>query len=143
VVNQAEIAEVVAMLTRMLRANPLDFVSKGADGRHYFDIGRLTPEQAAAISQWTMGTRKGEVRFKHDKLAAADKLLRYHGAIKPEREAQAAKADDPAPKKPITNRDRAKAILWILNQAEAEEEAEAEAEAKKETETKIETEGKP
>jgi phage terminase small subunit len=136
--NEAEISEVVAILTRMLRANPLDYVSKGADGRHYLDIDRLTPEQAAVISKWTMGTRKGDVRFNHDKLAAADKLLRYHGAIKPEREANAATVEAPAPKKPITNRDRANALLEIL--ARAEEEAEAEAAAAKRTETE---EGKP
>jgi phage terminase small subunit len=137
--KEVEISEVVATLTRVLRANMLDYMSIDAEGHPHFDFARLTRDQASVISELNVETRKaarggGEVpaaevaslRLKlHDKLRAADKLLRHLGAVKPK---GAAPAEEAAvlPARPVTDRDRAKAILTLFAKVKREADQSAE-----------------
>jgi phage terminase small subunit len=131
--KEVEISEVVATLTQVLRANMLDYMSFDTQGRTQPDFTRLTRDQASVISELNIETRRTvgdgnrrpaaeveKLRFKlHDKLRAADKLLRHLGAVQP-KEAVPPEPVTPPPAKPISNRDRAKAILFVLANAQRE-----------------------
>jgi phage terminase small subunit len=88
--------EVVAALTTVLRANVLDYMRVGPEGEPIADFSEMTREQAAAVSEVTVEDfvdGRGDdardvkrVRFKlHDKLSAADKLMRHLGGYAPVR----------------------------------------------------------
>jgi phage terminase small subunit len=138
--SEAEIAEVVATLTHVLRANMLDYMRPEAGGQARFDLSTLTREQAAAISEIKLATRTGsggaaqggraeiaKLRL-HDKLKAADKLMRHLGAVKPKPAAPPTEDAAAAPRPPEagaparSSRERAMAILYILAKAKAEQE---------------------
>jgi phage terminase small subunit len=130
--KEVEISEVVATLTRVLRANMLDYMSIDAEGQLQVDFTSLTRDQASAISELNVETRKtigdgnrrlaaevARLRLKlHDKLRAADKLLRHLGAVKP----KGAPAEEVAapPAKPVTDLDRAKAVLALFAKVKEE-----------------------
>jgi phage terminase small subunit len=134
--KEVEISEVVTTLTHVLRANMLDYMSIDAEGQPQVEFTSITRDQASAISELNVETRKtvgdgnrrpaaevARLRLKlHDKLRAADKLLRHLGAVKP----KGAPAEEVAapPAKPLTDLDRAKAVLALL--AKVRERAEAE-----------------
>lgn len=134
--KQVEISEVVETLTRVLRGNMLDYISIDAEGQPCVDFARLTRDQASVISELNVETREtrrgrtrrrevSRLRFKlHDKLRAAEKLLRHLGAVMPRVAEPAVEAAKP-PAKVVTDRDRAKAILELLRKARKEAEQEA------------------
>ena len=123
--KEVEISEVVATLTQVLRGNMLDYISIDAEGEPHVDFARVTRDQASVISELNIETREvsrgrqrrrevSRVRFKlHDKLRAAEKLLRHLGAVTPKVAEPAVEVAKP-PAKPVTDRDRAKAILALL-----------------------------
>ena len=84
------IGETIDTPARVLRANIVDFVSVQKDGTVLPDFSRMTRAQAEALAEITMEvmSRSDEevvrkVRIKlHDKLAAADKLLRHLGGYR-------------------------------------------------------------
>lgn len=60
-----------------------DFASWGPDGMHLVDSSGLTPEQASAVSEVSMG-KDGSIRLKlHPKLDALEMMSRMLGLDKP------------------------------------------------------------
>jgi phage terminase small subunit len=133
--KEVEISEVVGTLTQVLRGNMLDYISVDAKGEPHVDFARVTRDQASVISELNVETREvsrgrkrrrevSRVRFKlHDKLRAAEKLLRHLGAVTPKLAEPAVEVASP-PAKEVTDRDRAKAILALLARMKARQEAE-------------------
>lgn len=74
---------------RLALANMADYMTVGADGRPVLDFSSLTREQAAALGEVTVDTRKAgedveieKVKFKlHDKIAAIRLALQAYGAL--------------------------------------------------------------
>jgi phage terminase small subunit len=136
-----EIQEIIATLAGVLRANVLDYMSVGAGGDPQVDFTRLTRDQASVISELIVETRRSavraaakegtaagagseivKVRFKlHDKLAAADKLLKHIGARQPERHEHTGKAGGAIPVA-VDDHKRAKAIAALLAKIKARQE---------------------
>jgi phage terminase small subunit len=131
--KEVEISEVVGTLTQVLRGNMLDYISIDPEGEVNVDFARLTRDQAAVISELkveTCETRRGGKRrrevsrlhFKlHDKLRAAEKLLRHLGAVTPKVAEPAVEVAKPA--REVTDLDRAKAILHLLAKVKKRAEA--------------------
>ena len=83
---------VIEELQRIAFANPQDYMRVNADGQPDVDLSRLTRDQAAAISEFTVDTTGGSgdgerrlvLRTKiklADKLKAAELLCRHLGAF--------------------------------------------------------------
>jgi phage terminase small subunit len=124
---------VLAELTRIARANLLDYMRFDEDGIPIVDLSRLDRETAAALSEVVveefLAAKAGRpavrrVRFRmHDKLAALDKLARHFGLL---RERVGPENPDAAEARPQHDpRQVARAVVAILEEA-----AIAEAEAK-------------
>jgi phage terminase small subunit len=127
---------VLAELTRIARANLLDYMRFDKDGTPIVDLSRLDRETAAPLSEVVveefLAARPGRpavrrLRFRlHDKLAALDKLARHFGLLRERVSLET--SDEPEAKPQHDPRQVARAVLAILEQARlAEEEEEAEA----------------
>ena len=84
------VAEIVERLAAILRANMRDYLRLTAKGELAVDFSRATPQQMAAVQTFEIDRAAGEdadgpKKFRlrlYDKIAAADKLLRYLGAYR-------------------------------------------------------------
>jgi len=122
-------AEIVERLAAILRANMRDYLRITAKGELAVDFSRATPQQMAAVQHLEIdraagedadGAKKFRLRL-YDKIAAADKLLRYLGAYRDRVEHSGPEGGpiELAPPK-LNNEQRLKAILSLLAKVKAE-----------------------
>ena len=123
------VAEIVERLAAILRANMRDYLRLTAKGELAVDFSRATPQQMAAVQTFEMDRAAGEdadgpKKFRlrlYDKIAAADKLLRYLGAYR-DRVEHSGPDGGPIELAPpqLNNEQRLKAILSLLAKVKAE-----------------------
>jgi len=73
-------AQVIEKLAAIVNANIGDYLVAGPDGQLRLDIDKLKSEQASAVQD--VVTESGARIRMHDKISAADKLLRHLGGYK-------------------------------------------------------------
>jgi phage terminase small subunit len=118
--------EVLRELSAIARANVLDYMRLGPDGEPIVDFSGLEREKAASLSEVTVedfaegrGANKRDVRrvkFRmHDKIAALDRLAKYHGLL---RERVARENSDGSAIEPNHDpRQVARAVLALLRES--------------------------
>jgi phage terminase small subunit len=119
-------ARLGAALAHAAQASLRDYMVDGSDGEPRLDFARL--ERDGMTSELRLKVQ-AHPRAGEDAAVAAGEIATMELTLRNRRAAGRAKPDAaahaaPPPRKPITNRDRAKAILWIIHMAEQEEAAE-------------------
>src|SRR5262245_44453898 len=125
------VAEIVERLAAILRATMRDYLRVTAQGELAVDFSRATPQQMAAVQHVEIdraagedaeGPRKFRLRL-HDKIAAADKLLRYLGAYRERVEVSGPNGGPVQVAPAMTNEQRLKAVMALVAKVKAEREA--------------------
>jgi len=118
--------QVIEKLWAIVRANIADYLIIDADGQIRLDPSKIKGEQAAPIAALategaTAGDGAGHARRTHirmhDKIAAADKLLRHLGGYK-DRVEHTGQDGGPIAVAPVTHAQRLKAVMALIAKAE-------------------------
>ena len=110
-------AQVVEKLAAIVNANIGDYLVAGPDGQPRLDLDQLKGGQGMAIQD--LVTEDGARIRMHDKVAAADKLLRHIGGYK-DRVEITGRNGGPIELKPVTNAQRLKALMALIDEVESE-----------------------
>jgi len=118
--------QVIEKLWAIVRANIADYLIVDADGQIRLDPSKIRGEQAAPIAALaTEGAtadgggghaRRTHIRM-HDKIAAADKLLRHLGGYR-DRIEHAGPDGGPITVAPVTHAQRLRAVMELIAKAE-------------------------